>query len=120
MLWEHGGRFATGYNFGPEVDHCISVGDIAQIIVEAWGTGSLQVVQSDELHEATLLQLDNTKAKKALGVYPVLDADQMIGMTTDWYRTFCFDKSNIVEFTSKQITEFETTARAKGISWSQA
>ena len=120
MLCEQGARFATGYNFGPEVNHCISVGDIAQKIANAWGSGSVQTGKSDELHEATLLQLDNTKAKNDLGISPVLDADEMIGMTTDWYRTFCIDKSDIVEFTSKQISEFETKARAKGIIWSQA
>jgi CDP-glucose 4,6-dehydratase len=117
-LLQHGNKFATGYNFGPECGHPVRVADVAKQVAAVWGNGKVVVGNGDGLHEATLLQLDISKAKRELGFLPVWNEERAIAETTRWYREF-YNGTNMTEYTEKQINAFLQAARAKGAQWSK-
>ena len=117
-LLEEGAKYAQGYNFGPEMNKDVKVCEVAQMVAEVWGQGKVKVSKGDGLHEANLLQLNIEKAEKELGIRPVYDARGAIVKTTEWYKAFYENNTNMIEYTEKQIEEFVSSARDKKIDWS--
>ncbi|MEE9428452.1 MAG: CDP-glucose 4,6-dehydratase [Paracoccaceae bacterium] len=80
-----GATFAQGWNFGPTSGDERPVIDVADAIVKALGKGCIEIAQNQpDLHEAKLLTLDSTKAKK-LGWSAKLDFATTVEMTASWY-----------------------------------
>jgi CDP-glucose 4,6-dehydratase len=78
---------AGDFNFGPEPEDIATVRDVVEIAREAFGRGEVAWgVRRDSLHEAKTLALDNSKAKKALGVTPVWNLRTAVERTMRWYR----------------------------------
>lgn len=88
-LHEQPSNHAEAWNFGPNPDDWLSVGELAKRFVAALGRGrlSLSVPQPGAPHEARLLALDCSKARTRLGWRPRLDFDSALRLTADWYRT---------------------------------
>ena len=86
-LFEDPQKFAHPWNFGPGSQEPRNVGDVAQMIVDVYGKGSvlLGAVPSD-FHEANLLQLNCDLAHHKLRWKPRWDVDKTLKMTADWYR----------------------------------
>lgn len=84
-LYEHGPRFAEGWNFGPNDEDSMTVGWIAQRMVEMWGADAHWVTTGgDHPHEAHMLKLDISKARSQLGWSPKLGLEQALQLTIDW------------------------------------
>ena len=100
-------KAATGFNFGPDEDSCVTVGEILSNISKKWDGIKFQVhpeASHSQPHEAHFLKLDSTKARKELSWKPVLNFDETIAWTADWYRTH--QKSGEL-LTTQQIAEFQ-------------
>lgn len=85
-----GHDFAEAWNFGPGPGGDESVGDVAGRIARLWG-GSARVeslARPNEPHEAGLLSLDTTAARKKLGWSPRWDLDSALRHTVDWQRAW--------------------------------
>lgn len=102
------------WNFGPnDEDHRI-VGDVAAGLCRAWGGGLKPIIQEDPnaVHEAHLLALDATKAKRELGWYPRWNMETTLLRTAEWYRAY-EEKADMRAFTLAQIDAYQNTnARA--------
>lgn len=118
MLFEQGSKYADGFNFGPYPSSVVKVCEVAQKVVDVWGSGKVEVGSSDGLHEATLLQLNIEKADKVLGVRPVYDVDAAIKVTTEWYKQHYTTKTDMYEFSQMQIDEFLSEAKKQNLEWS--
>jgi CDP-glucose 4,6-dehydratase len=82
-------QFDGGWNFGPDTDSFISVGEITTTVMGKWGASGTWITDSREkLGEAQLLMLDSSKARKALGWKNLLGVEETLSWTTDWYRSF--------------------------------
>jgi len=81
-------EFAEPWNFGPEQRSIIPVQKIADLMINTWGSGSWKDTSNpaEKKHEATLLNLDITKAKKKLGWKPKLTIEENIRRTLRWYK----------------------------------
>ena len=81
-------EFAEPWNFGPEQRSIVPVKKIADLMINAWGSGSWIDVSNpnEKRHEAKLLNLDITKAKKKLGWKPELTIEENIRRTVLWYK----------------------------------
>lgn len=80
---------SEAFNFGPNQDDIYSVREVVEIAREAFGKGEIEfATQLSGPHEAQTLSLDNSKAKKKLGVSPRWQTDQAIAQTMNWYRRF--------------------------------
>lgn len=104
-MWEHPAEFCEGWNFGPDEKSICTVREVAEKVVEHYGSGSLEIASdSNAPHEAQLLTLDITKAGERLGWKPRLSIDRCIGMTVDWYKRY--RSADVYAMCAEQIDEF--------------
>lgn len=102
-------KFTQGFNFGPNSENSITVGEIAKKIIEYYGKGEIifdeRCDAENLLHEANLLMLDTEKANNVLDWYPVYCSDEAIKQTVEWYKRF-YTSENMFEFTTNQIKQY--------------
>ena len=104
-MWEHPTEYCEGWNFGPDEKSICTVREVAEKVVEHYGSGSLEIASdSNAPHEAQLLTLDITKAGERLGWKPRLSIDRCIGMTVDWYKRY--RSADVYAMCAEQIDEF--------------
>ena len=105
-MWKEGKEFSEPWNFGPDETDCISVKGILEKISTKWDDGfSWKEDTRDNTHEAVMLKLDCTKAKKRLGWNTKLDVNETIEWTVNWYKEY-FKKSDMKKYTENQIDRF--------------
>lgn len=106
LLEEGRGKYADGFNFGPNEDSVLTVAEVAQKVCECYGKGRVIVGEKSPLHEAGLLMLNIEKAEKVLGWKPTLSAQEAIKYTVEWYKHFYAQDCDMYELTMKQIEDF--------------
>jgi CDP-glucose 4,6-dehydratase len=79
-------EFADSWNFGPNIAGERTVRDVADTIVRLW-SGSARWVKDggDHPHEASYLKLDCSKAHAKLGWHSLIDFEQALQLTVEWY-----------------------------------
>lgn len=98
-------EYCGAWNFGPNRDSIITVGEIADMIVAKWGSGScIEKSDRSEPHEANLLSLDISKAKAYLKWSTVWDTAKTVEKTVEWYREY--KQKDPYEICRSQIKEF--------------
>jgi CDP-glucose 4,6-dehydratase len=86
-LAEHGRPFAESWNFGPSAASEVPVSRIVETLVGRWGDGARwEQDAGDHPHEAAYLKLDCAKAAARLGWHPLIELDQALELTVEWYR----------------------------------
>jgi CDP-glucose 4,6-dehydratase len=76
-------------NFAPDADSFRSVSELVQAFTAHWGgRPGWRLDSGEHPHEASLLTLDASRARAALGWEPLLAFDDAVAWTADWYRTF--------------------------------
>lgn len=107
------GNGAGAWNFGPGPEAFVTVGEVASIVADLWGSGASWSAQDGEHpYEANLLVLDATKAHRQLGWAPMLDFTASVTWTVDWVK-----KSAAVgarKAMLAQIAQFEDLRRQGG------
>ena len=78
---------AEGWNFGPADDDTRSVGWILQRMLETWGAGIWKRSTAPQPHEAHLLRLDCSKARRALGWRPTWGLEMALDRIVEWHRS---------------------------------
>lgn len=103
-------KFSRPWNFGPTGRNHETVGNTAKRFAAAWGNDA-EVVFSEEIQnwkEATTLDLNCNETNQHLGWYPLLDLDETLSLTANWYHENL--NSNLVDkmrtFTLKQINNY--------------
>ncbi|HRO85727.1 MAG TPA: CDP-glucose 4,6-dehydratase [Niabella sp.] len=87
LVNEDAGKYSTAFNFGPLPGDHLTVKALVEKAIDKWGSGSwTDASGSYQPHEASLLQLDITKAQTELGWRPKLDAASSIDWTINWYK----------------------------------
>ena len=79
---------ATAWNFGPDQYGNRSVEWVLERMKRTWPALEWDVEVGDKPHEATLLQLDSSMARKHLGWRPIWSVERAIDETADWYRCY--------------------------------
>lgn len=78
---------AEDFNFGPDPSDVATVKEVVTQAQKSFGCGDIEWGSvPDGLHEAQTLTLDNTKAKRLLGIHPVWNLETAVARTMDWYR----------------------------------
>jgi CDP-glucose 4,6-dehydratase len=84
-----GRKYSDAWNFGPESNSMVSVKELVETLISAWGTGTWNTFDGGgKLHEAGILCLNNNKSKDILGWQPVLELKEAIKWTVDWYKKY--------------------------------
>jgi CDP-glucose 4,6-dehydratase len=88
-LWEHGQRFAEGWNFGPREEDARPVQWIVEEMIAQWGEGACWT--RDEAlhrHEARYLKLDISKARESLGWEPRWSLATTLERIVNWHQAW--------------------------------
>lgn len=103
-LLEGDTKVATGFNFGPREESCVTVGEILKALQSKWSGIQFRLGGDGRLHEAHFLKLDSTKAGTELGWKPVLNFEETIQWTANWYKAHQERRDLLTEI---QIAEFQ-------------
>ncbi len=111
--------YAEPWNFGPNPGSARTVGQVAGLVVRAWGSGAWTSAPADPSapHEAGFLQLDSAKAARRLQWRPVYDLEQAVEETVAWYRASGERGFNALASTRRQINSYAQAATQAGLSW---
>ena len=86
-LVTNGPEYGGAWNFGPRDGDARSVREIADHVASLWGdSATWSIEESNEVHEANLLKLDISKARKILGWEPLLELPRALELLVDWTR----------------------------------
>lgn len=114
MLLEGRREFAEAWNFGPEHEGNRTVTDVLNGMNAEWPAITWRTTEQQELHEATLLQLDCAKARKRLKWQPVWSFERALNATAVWYRRN-LETGELIS--RRQIEEYVTDALSMGAVW---
>ena len=98
--------FAGNYNIGPNVDDCVSTGEVASAFCELWGEGLEWEAQSTEQpREANFLRLDCSKFKAMFDWQPRLTVRDALKQTIEWTKIYQ-RKGNLLGCMTVQLDEY--------------
>ncbi|MGK5094976.1 CDP-glucose 4,6-dehydratase [Deltaproteobacteria bacterium TL4] len=111
------------YNFGPPANQNQSVKALIEQMEKHWRNVRWKDVSETgtKVHEAGLLKLCCDKALQQLNWVPVLNFEETVRLTIDWYRKFYkHSGKNMFRTSKKQLGEYLEIAEQKGIAWTQS
>ena len=104
-MYNEPGKYNSAWNFGPE-NGVFRVRELVDKLVSCFGSGEwIDVSDKESVHEAKLLALDINKAKYSLGWTPVLDFEESVQLTVEWYKHF--RAKDPYSLCSEQIDRFQ-------------
>ena len=94
------------FNFGPDNTN-LKVIDVLNRMKFYWPKINWQIKKKDKFKENKLLHLNSLKAKKYLKWSTVLNFDNSIKFTVDWYKNYKKKKKNIYKYSLSQISQYK-------------
>ena len=113
-LLERNNDFAAPWNFGPEPEGNRAVAEMLNKLSLYWPDMHWHMTEKAQPHEATLLYLDSSKARRQLQWRPVWNFDTTLAKTAEWYRAW-IEKESVVS--RQQLAEYLDAAHAVNVSW---
>ena len=109
------------FNFGPRPQQNKSVLDLVKQMSLYWDQVKWENVLKleAEFHECALLKLNCDKALHYLKWHAVMDFEDTVRMTAEWYRTFYTKPMEITSMTDQQIISYTVIAKSMGLTWAQ-
>ena len=99
--------FSGGWNFGPEYTDCKEVEWIVDKMIDKWGFNLGWEKDKDyNPHEANLLMLDCTKAKKLFNWTPKWNLEKSLEMIVNWHKFWVENSNNIYDQSIANIKEY--------------
>ena len=108
------------FNFGPHANQNYSVKEIIDEMSKYWDYVRWLDVSNKKgnIHEAALLKLNCDKALFKLNWAPVMEFNETVKMTIEWYKYYYENQtSSMLEFTLSQINDFSNLAKNRHIVW---
>ena len=104
------------FNFGPKSDQNFSVNDLVKLFQVKWKNRKFKVLKrKSKFKEEKLLRLSNKKAKDLINWCPVLNKNQFIEFTLQWYKDY--PHNNTFKYSSEQIYKYLETAKERKLKW---
>ena len=102
-----GDKYLWAYNFWPDVSDTLKVVDIVSKAIEILGKWAYEVKPetNNNMHEAGLLLLDNTKAKLLLWWTPKYKVQEVLSRTLNFYRAF-YANEDVEKLALEEINQF--------------
>lgn len=109
---ERTARYATAFNFGPAEDDAKPVGWMVEHMATLWGGNARWALDAEpNVHEATYLKLDASRARADLQWQPKLRLDAALQWLVDWYKAWQAG-ADMQQFTLDQIAAYEALKKA--------
>jgi len=117
-LYEHGSKYAGGWNFGPEDTANYSVKELIDKMLLIDASGGYEVPENlAKPHEATFLKLDISKAVNYLHWRPALTFEETVAFTVDGYNDDLKNVDNLLVKRQMQIDLYTEKAGNRNIEW---
>ena len=94
------------FNFGPDKKN-FKVIDVLNRMKFYWPKINWKIKKENKFKENNLLHLNSKKSKKYLEWMTVLDFDNSIKFTVDWYKHYLKNKKDIYKYSLSQIVEYK-------------
>lgn len=105
-LYKEGTAFESGWNFGPRDEDNRSVQEVVNLMIAQWGGSARWKKEgSEHPHEANLLKLDCSKARKQLAWLPRWSLESAVEKIIEWHKSFQ-SNSNMREISLAQINQY--------------
>ncbi len=113
MLAEPAAKWCAGWNFGPAADDDITVQQLTEIFIAAWGKGCWKDIHDPRSPiETHVLRLAITKSLAGLPWRPRLSSREAIHRTATWFRAFEADPSSARSLCLADIEAYEQAEAA--------
>lgn len=100
MLLEEKTAFAQAWNFGPSMQSNATVETVMSYVKELYPSLQVEIssqLSTEKFHEASLLQLDSTKAKTMMDWNQVWSYQEAIQKTLQWYQSYYLKNELLTE-----------------------
>ena len=105
-IYKKNSNLDQAWNFGPNKSDTKTVEDVVNIFSSKWGNDfSYTFNNSTGPHEANLLSLDCSKAKKLMRWQPKWSLKKAVEETVEWYKAF-LNKEDLYSLSKKQIINY--------------
>ena len=94
------------FNFGPDKTKA-KVIDLLNRMKLYWPKINWKIKKQNKFRENNLLHLNSMKSKKYLKWSTVLNFDNSIKFTVDWYKNYLKNKKNVYKYSLSQIFEYK-------------
>ena len=101
------------FNFGPNNKSNHNVEDLVKKIKLTWHNIKWIIKHDKSKLESSLLKIDSTKAKKKLEWKCILTFAETTQYLSNWYINYFDKKTDIIDYTLKQIISYENKLRKK-------
>jgi CDP-glucose 4,6-dehydratase len=107
------------FNFGPKSNQNQSVYELVKSMANYWDQVRITDVSDSASgpYESGLLKLNCDKALALLNWEAVLDFENTVKMTSEWYKMYYKNPKDIGKITLLQINEYCKAAKVKGLKW---
>lgn len=122
LLSEEPDQYSGAWNFGPNSSDYIDVREVADKFIEIWGTGcwSDGLGGNNRVHEANILKLSCAKARSLMQWRSILNFDECLQLTAEWYKQFYSKKdADMYHLCKEQIAFYTEKASEKRQPWSE-
>lgn len=107
-------KYAEAWNFGPEIASNQPVATVLAHLRTYWPELQWRITEQHHPHEAHLLYLDSSKAKKRLNWQPVWSLETSLAATAGWYSSYLSGGQAI---SRRQLSDFVTAAADAKLCW---
>lgn len=111
-------EYVGAWNFGPETNQCVTVGEVLKLFKQNWSKLKFEYNKSDKMkfHEAGILMLDYKKAKTKLKWQPVWKLDFTVAITANWYKNYYTGKYLNTE---QDLFQYIKDAKRRKLTWTK-
>jgi len=107
------------FNFGPDSRINKSVEDLIKVFLKEWGEDvRVENCEDKQKKECGLLKLSCDKALHQLNWHAVLDFENTVRFTSEWYQRFYNTAQDMLAFSIEQINQYVQQARTQKLNWS--
>lgn len=104
-MWEEPFNYNSAWNFGPRIQEIITVKELVEKFIHDYGRGTYkECVNTNSFVESKSLILDCTKIEESIGWLPILNIDEAIKFTAEWYLSY--KEKNCLEICLTQINQY--------------
>jgi len=105
-------KFSDDWNFGPNIENIVDVKSLVSTMIKQYNSGNWKDISNDNSpHEAHLLSLDISKAYYQLGWKPVLDFNDTVNYTVEWYKEY--KEKDVYQICKDQIKKYSEKWKLK-------
>ena len=120
-LVQHPEFHGEPFNFGPPPQQNHSVLELTKQMAKHWDQVRWREVSktSSSPYESDLLKLNCDKALHRLNWKAVMDFENTVRMTAEWYQMYYKKPNEIAAMTDSQIDRYTNIAKQRKLAWAQ-